>query len=550
MRLYRKKRIIEKNKEPKSGGNKNAKELLDKSSEINRNLGLAFVGFLTYILVTTNGISDLQLLLLDKGVQLPIVGIILPLIPFARVAPLLIVGIHLNLLLNLREHASKLNHWLQTESENEGHNSETSIQKQLHPFLFNYVHSNGGSIFLFLTKLIVNVFTYFVPLLCLFYVQYRFSDLHDFGLSLLHFICFSIDALLVILCYTELLSKERVTWRKYLSHGLFPIRFVYFSIQLFKTRSLSGFFKKMSLIRLLDQTLFWSICFLAISYILVVWLISSNWVVLIAYRNGRSFQDIAKRVLDPSPIPDYYKFQIDLARRKFPSIPNIEVYGEKMAVFRPSLNEILLGRQNFYTEDSLVVKYTKGLNLANRDLKFARIVNCDLINSDLSRASLQKAVISFSNLQNANLSNSMLSFAYIYETQLQNADISGSNLLLARIVYSSFNKADLRYAFLTETTLSESNFKYADLIKADLGSSKLYMTNLQYANLEQANFINAQTSMSNFTNAEISHANFKDAQFSSDTVTNIIGADKAIAFPVERIKKASTGGRLYEILEK
>jgi len=89
-----------------------AKETLDKSSEVNRLLGLFMVAFLFYLLVTVSSISDLQLLVLDKGIELPLIGISLPILSFAWVALVIIIGIHLNTLLNLLEHSTKLNSWM------------------------------------------------------------------------------------------------------------------------------------------------------------------------------------------------------------------------------------------------------------------------------------------------------------------------------------------------------------------------------------------------------------------------------------------------------
>ena len=107
------------------------KKQLDRSSALNRNLGLVFVTLLMYIGVTFVTIDDLMLLKGDAMIQLPLISIDVPLIPFFWVTPLILLGFHINVLLNLFEHSKKLYRWIFEDRKG------SVIQRtEVTPFLF------------------------------------------------------------------------------------------------------------------------------------------------------------------------------------------------------------------------------------------------------------------------------------------------------------------------------------------------------------------------------------------------------------------------------
>lgn len=109
------------------------KEALDKSSSHNSRLLLLLLLFLVYALVTVATTTDLQLLIPDSKVRLPIVDVELPLFEFYIVSPILIVIFHFNMLFNLLQHSKKLYEW--------DKNSEDGDRLLIYPFIFNFLVS-------------------------------------------------------------------------------------------------------------------------------------------------------------------------------------------------------------------------------------------------------------------------------------------------------------------------------------------------------------------------------------------------------------------------
>lgn len=82
-------------------------ETANASSGIARTAWITFLGFAAYFLVIIGATTHRQLLL-GSPVELPILGVDLPLFDFYRYAPALFLLLHLNLLLQLDGLAAKL----------------------------------------------------------------------------------------------------------------------------------------------------------------------------------------------------------------------------------------------------------------------------------------------------------------------------------------------------------------------------------------------------------------------------------------------------------
>lgn len=94
------------------------REALDKSSKVNRSLGLSFVALMFYILLIIASTTDLMLFLPDEKVNLPIVDVELPLKGFYAVTPFLVLIFHFNLLINLYHHRKRFIALREAESYN------------------------------------------------------------------------------------------------------------------------------------------------------------------------------------------------------------------------------------------------------------------------------------------------------------------------------------------------------------------------------------------------------------------------------------------------
>ena len=198
------------------------KELLDKSSSLNRNLGLVFAGFLIYLTVTIGATTDRLLLLPDSNLSLPLLQIELPIIGFYVVTPLLVLGLHINLLINMMQHSRKLNRWL------EGNTASEEAQDLLYPFIFNvYRTSQPDSLGHWLSGLLVALIAFYFPLVILLFFLGRFSDYQSLGITTWHFGIFLVDAFLVYY-YRQAVSdpknyqNQKSTWRYLWRNDLSP----------------------------------------------------------------------------------------------------------------------------------------------------------------------------------------------------------------------------------------------------------------------------------------------------------------------------------------
>lgn len=71
-----------------------------ESSEKNHRFFLVYIFLLTYVLIIVSSTTDLQLLLEERGIILPLLNIHVSLVGFYIIAPLLILFIHVNLILH------------------------------------------------------------------------------------------------------------------------------------------------------------------------------------------------------------------------------------------------------------------------------------------------------------------------------------------------------------------------------------------------------------------------------------------------------------------
>jgi uncharacterized protein YjbI with pentapeptide repeats len=104
-----------------------------------------------------------------------------------------------------------------------------------------------------------------------------------------------------------------------------------------------------------------------------------------------------------------------------------------------------------------------------------------------------KTVVKRSNLQGMNLAENDLRAARIFFSNLRGCNLSGVNL----------QKANLRF----------SDLRGVNLVGADLTGAKLRGLNLQGANLQNVNFKNTQLTMLNLRGADLQGADLSQAQF-------------------------------------
>lgn len=450
------------------------KDALDKSSSQNSRLLLLFLLFLVYTLVTVATTTDLQLLIPESKVRLPIVDVELPLFGFYIVAPILIVIFHFNLLFNLLQHSKKLYEW--------DKNKKDGDRLLLYPFIFNYlVQFKDKNINYYLLRMILWVVIYFSHLAILLLIQLRFSAYHSLLMTFYHSLVIMIDCLLIFI-YWHRIAKPELLAKEYDN---------------FKAMRMWHFNRKK----------WWR------SLFFVVILISlSNLIILL----------LVKQV--DTKYLTYIK----------PIIPRL-VLMEKTLVALPPSDAIIqrylaMGK----SEDDAWADFAKGLNLRGRDLKFAVFINSNLQKADLIEAKLQGAFLLGVQLQGANLSKALLEGTYLgggrlqganlSVTQLQDANLRGAqlegiNLRGAQLQGANLYGAHLQGADLSGTQLQGANLYGAYLQGTDLSRAQLQGANLDNAQLQGADLRDAQLQGVVLERAELQGANLSKAQLQGADLT-------------------------------
>ena len=169
--------------------------IFDTSSEKNRNALLSFLAVQLYLFATIGSTTDLQLLLSNSAFNLPLVNIGIPIVGFYIFAPILLLILHFNLLLNLSEHVDILHDWQGEQPSN-----------RRFPYLINIIATyqlSGQSRFkLFITKGVAILAMVVFPVAILLFFQLRFSDYQSAWITALHTVIMLAD-LLVLYKYTR-----------------------------------------------------------------------------------------------------------------------------------------------------------------------------------------------------------------------------------------------------------------------------------------------------------------------------------------------------------
>jgi len=184
-----------------------------------------------------------------------------------------------------------------------------------------------------------------------------------------------------------------------------------------------------------------------------------------------------------------------------------------------------LKQQTFYLKDQV---YSSRQSIIDLLLKTRQCPECELGNTylagaNLEKANLQRAYLVNANLQEANLEGAYLAGANLWEANLNGANLSGANLGYANLVSAKLAGADLRNANLWGAKLGGYvNFRGANLQGANLGYA--YLTGVYFgeADLRGANFLGADLTGAYLGGANLGNAKFKEANLSG---ANLADAD-------------------------
>ncbi|MCR9290913.1 MAG: pentapeptide repeat-containing protein [Bacteroidetes bacterium] len=514
------------------------KSALDQSSSTNRNLGLAFTAFLVYVLIIVAGTTDFQLLVPDIGIELPLIGIELPLLGFYFFTPLLILFLHYNLLLNLSIHADKLQSWLNEILKEKDASQKREPQELIrliqHPFLFNFLWSmRPGSTRRLILLLVIEVFTFILPLMILVYIQIRFSDYHSKWMTAWHFVIMMADSTLLDL------FKKRIISSNLSDYGtLFGFKNNKEGKKL--PRIFTQEFNKLFFLYLNKSKDFFGRIFIGKNPIFLRRLL-----VLASYLNFLIILWITS-IWAPNKCPLWRVV-----------VPHLDLQEKSLVAKSPDPEIISAYIQQGMDKNEALVKYSSGLSLKNRDLRYGLFYKSNLVNVDLRCAYLQGTDFQYAQMQGANLSSSifwgaeldncLLQNSNLTQTQFQTVDLSqanlsGANLTLTKLqganLYSTqfkgayFNQAKLQGANLFSAELQAASIlrvgmQGATLLKADLGGANVIGSHFQGVSLKSANlqgtyFINTQLKGIDTTNWKAKQAIFIDPKFETINFDSMI----------------------------
>jgi uncharacterized protein YjbI with pentapeptide repeats len=151
------------------------------------------------------------------------------------------------------------------------------------------------------------------------------------------------------------------------------------------------------------------------------------------------------------------------------------------------------------------------INLHNRDLRGALLLNAILTKADLSDAQLQGAELSGAELQGVSFHSAQLQGAKLDGAQLQGASFLGAQLQGAVLSLSLLHGAKFPEAHLQGAELIRADLKGADLSGAYLQGAELYRAQLQGADLSYTQLEGARLEDAQLQGAVLYHAELQGA---------------------------------------
>ncbi len=439
--------------------------LRESSARLSRSL-LTFVLALLYLLITVAATTDLQLLLPDSRVKLPILGVDLPLFGFFIVAPALVLVLHFSFLLHLLHHVEKLKAWDKAASDE---------QKVLIPsFILNYTHSLMQLRHHKLMRALQVVILVLSPLLLLLYMQLCFADYHSVPMTAWHFVVISLDIIVLYVYWVretplDFRNRAVISFSKILSGN-------------FKTgiKSLKQIWRETSVTY---KLMFVPVICFSTTCLILVTLITCDF-----FDEHRWF------------------------------IPRLEVTGERLVKSPPSDVIIHAYLTRGLSADSAWVDHAKGIDLRGRDLRFADLSRCNLLNGLLQDVRLNGANLWDAMLNGANLNSAKLNGVHLWDAELNGANLSYAELNGADLSYAMLNGADLRQAELNGAYLDSAQLNGADLTMAELNgasldSAKLNGACLRFAKLNGATLRGAELNGAELREVELVGADLHQTEF-------------------------------------
>jgi uncharacterized protein YjbI with pentapeptide repeats len=568
-------------------------KLLDSANSASQTvaaLHVAFIAFAAYLGVIVWGTSHEDLLRISP-VKLPILDVELPLTTFYSFVPWMVVLLHFNLLMQLELLSCKL--W-NLDRDLPDTSAGQQIRDRLFIFPFTHLIVGRSNVWLirWLLSLIVGITLIALPLFILLAAQIRFLPFHDEAITWSQRLAVWCDAAMLIALWPLIASPQDRAgewWQNFAFKllGYWPASLRYFS-SLGWNRAIQGIQRRWPNRRLREVAPQpipppgvepKGMIVLMISVPLVVLLslvavIPGNMTVRTYYQSKDSPQNDS-----PEGVP--YYFEDWLIQRAPEAWLSVAVHKQgtvsctslaQAEKSDASILQVMLGPCSWFNlgffsrnlnlkETRLVPKEVSlslltgaidpnkavrdaafkefdGLNLRNRDLRYANLLGAMLPKADIRHVQLQGAILlraklqgvtgwGKTQLQGAILGGAQLQSAVLIEADLQSADLSGANLQDADLSWANLQSADLRGAGLQGVDLRGAKLQGADLRGAKLQGAILRKANLQGANLVYANLQGADLVLAEMQSAQLRETQLQGSDWLQANLDGIFIADSS-----------------------
>lgn len=528
-------------------------EAANSASQTVAALHVAFMAFAAYLGVIVWGTKHENLLLISP-VRLPVLDVELPLTTFYGFVSWLVVLLHFNLLLQLELLSRKL--WNLDRAL-----PTTPVGQQIRDrlFIFPFTHLIAGrsSVRLigWLLSLVVGLTVIALPLFMLLAAQIRFLPFHDETITWLQRLAVWVDSLILLALWPLIASPNdsaREWWRN-VRFRLFDFWFLwllYWCItglnwllrwlcRRWPSLNLSEIDKNAP--KTVNEVKGMIVLLASVPVVVLFSIIAviPGSITLQTYN--------ASPTEIPTDSPQYFE---DWLIRHVPNEAWLRIVDEKnhenSQICEPisPFNKLKVIRQRV-TLGLTCLAFDSGYFPRNLNLKQARLLSKEMSQSLLSRAIDQDKLVrdaAFKEFNGLNLQNRDLRFANLFGTVLPKTDLQGAllhatDLRSAELEGARFNGAQLQGAVLPQANLQSADFRDANtqgadlrnvnLQAADLRSAKMQNSDLRGANLHGVDLRGAKLQYAKLSGAKLQGATFHNAELQAAEVqrADLQGAD-------------------------
>ena len=466
-----------------------AARLYERSSEKNRNLFLFYLVVIAYILIIVASTTDLDLLLPENFITLPVLSAGIPLTYFYVLSSPLVLMLHFNFLHNTTEHQKKIKQW---------ENGKSMPSHRMQMYIFDFAYRSPPGIWGNILVRSTNFLFYFLAPACLFCIQWRFSDYQNLWFSFLHLICLWADLYLLILFFnqTHNSSEDRNLSSKKQdssdSKGVAAFLIFFKSIGKLLKASVITLIKDIGKLCKEDgKRLSVIILFFFVSF-------ANFWIVgMLQFERSITWlekpHEFTRSIAMPIKLTTLSNFTIPIGKLLNNFIAPKITIPPGTRIQKQSLEELkFMAIQSDTNETDAWKNHGENYDLRGRRLVFADLSNSDMQKIVLIGAHLQGSNMSMVQMQDAKMRGAQLQGANMWKAQLQGADMWGAQLQGANMGRAQLQDADMWEAQLLGANMRDSQLQGADMRRADMFRAQLQGANMWKAQLQGAYMLRAQ----------------------------------------------------------